>query len=400
MPRAAPAFSSVARAVAWAALGLLLAVGTGPDPATAQGAPADSTAREISFSSSDVAVAESLRTRVLVLGTPHLTRIGPRFRPVMVNRLVDVLEAYDPSAVAVEALPPSAIASMQQRAAYDSLVQRFAGPQLRYGKRAQAALGLSADAAGARADSLLHHLEGATASLPPAQRLDLVQTLLAAYRIHSAALQWSYLSDSTRQAQTVVADTTVQYFRYRRIRAHEIDAVGIRLARRLDLPQVVPIDDHREKDLLVGIEQPLRRSLPVDSLLALQAFTARIRDHRRRAVARGDLLPFYRRINRDAFLEAGVRRQWLLYYRTRLKSRLDRTRAALWETRNLLMTAHIRRLTAHHPGERILVLVGASHKPFLDAMLNASIGIQRVDLSDVIDRVGLPPPLPDPSGQR
>jgi hypothetical protein len=121
-------------------------------------------------------------------------------------------------------------------------------------------------------------------------------------------------------------------------------------------------------------------------VLALQEFAAQVRDRRSRAVARGDLLPFYRYINSDAFLESEVRRQWLLYYRTGLASGLDRSRAALWETRNLLMAAHIRRLTARHPGERVLVLVGASHKPFLDAYLQSMIGVERTDLADLLKR--------------
>jgi hypothetical protein len=328
-----------------------------------------------------VEVADSVQTEVLVLGTPHLASIGPRFRPVMVERLVDVLERYRPAAVGVESLPPGAIAEMQQRSAYDSVLTRFAGPQIVHGRQAQSALGIGAGEAQARADSLL---EGAGPSMDVRDRLDLVNTLLAAYHLDSAALQWSYLPDSVRRAQQVVSDSTARYFAYRSIRAHEIDAVAIRLARRLGLQRLTPIDDHREKDLLFGFEETLRRELPVDSVLAVQEFAARIRDRRSRAVARGDLLPFYRYVNSDAFLESEVRRQWLLYYRTGLASNLDRSRIALWETRNLRMAAHVRRLTARHPGERVLVLVGASHKPFLDAYLQSAIGVRRVDLSDLV----------------
>jgi hypothetical protein len=372
--------SSVRRPVAALVAAGLLALAP---PVTAQ----DSTA--VRFTAGTVEVADSARTEVLVLGTPHLASIGPRFRPVMVERLVDTLEAYAPSAIAVESLPPGAIAEMQQLTAYDSVLSRFAGPQLLYGQRAQTALGIGAGEAAVRADSLLEEARAANApagSMGVDDRLHLVQFLLAAYRHDSAALQWSYLPDSVRRAQTVVGDSAARYFAYRSIRAHEIDAVAIRLARRLELQRVVPIDDHREKDILFGMEARLRRQLPVDSVLALQEFAAQVRDRRSRAVARGDLLPFYRYINSDAFLESEVRRQWLFYYRTGLASGLDRSRAALWETRNLLMAAHIRRLTARHPGERVLVLVGASHKPFLDAYLQSMIGVERTDLADLLKR--------------
>lgn len=380
----------------WAGAVVLITALLGAGP-PAQGQERDTTSPTDRFTAAAVEVADSTQTSVLVLGTPHLAALGPRFRPVMVQRLVDLLEAYAPTAIAVESLPPGAIAEMQQRAAYDTVLTRFAGPQLTHGRPAQAALGIGADQAQQRADSLLARARQADDAFPTADRLDLIQSLLAAYYIDSAALQWSYLPDSVRRAQTMVADTTAQYFTYRSIRAHEIDAVGIRLARRLGRQHLVPIDDHREKDRLFGMEADLRRQLPVDTLLALQEFVAQLRDRRTRAVADGDLFPFYRYANSDRFLTADVRRQWLLFFRTDLASRLDRSRVALWETRNLRMAAHIRRLTADHPGGRVLVIVGASHKPFLDGYLETMIGIQRVDLRDLIDRYGAPPPLQLPS---
>lgn len=67
--------------------------------------------------------------------------------------------------------------------------------------------------------------------------------------------------------------------------------------------------------------------------------------------------------------------QWNLWFRTKLQSGLDRSRMALWEVRNLNISSHIRRATALHPGERLLVIVGASHKPFLETYLNQMVDI-------------------------
>jgi hypothetical protein len=41
-----------------------------------------------------------------------------------------------------------------------------------------------------------------------------------------------------------------------------------------------------------------------------------------------------------------------------------------WETRNLRMAANIREMLAEHPGARALVVVGASHKGYLEAYLD------------------------------
>jgi hypothetical protein len=41
-----------------------------------------------------------------------------------------------------------------------------------------------------------------------------------------------------------------------------------------------------------------------------------------------------------------------------------------WETRNLRMASNIREVMSTKPGMRMLVIVGASHKGYLDAYLN------------------------------
>jgi pheromone shutdown protein TraB len=50
--------------------------------------------------------------------------------------------------------------------------------------------------------------------------------------------------------------------------------------------------------------------------------------------------------------------------------RYGRIYAGAWETRNLRMAANIREVMAARPGMRMLVIVGASHKAYLDAYLN------------------------------
>jgi hypothetical protein len=76
--------------------------------------------------------------------------------------------------------------------------------------------------------------------------------------------------------------------------------------------------------------------------------------------------------------------QWEAMLRARLPDEMGRTRVALWETRNLHMVGHIQRMIAQHPGERILVIVGSSHKPFFDAYLRQMMGVQVVDAETVL----------------
>lgn len=65
-------------------------------------------------------------------------------------------------------------------------------------------------------------------------------------------------------------------------------------------------------------------------------------------------------------------------------SGLDRARWALWEARNLQMAARLRATTAFQPGAHVVAVVGASHKRYLEAVLQTLADIEVVELADVV----------------
>jgi hypothetical protein len=107
----------------------------------------------------------------------------------------------------------------------------------------------------------------------------------------------------------------------------------------------------------------------------------------RKACENGDLLPHYQFLNSPEYLLKDVDTQWGFFLRTRLHSGLDRFRLALWEVRNLNIASNIRRASAQYPGGRILVIVGASHKPFLDSYLLQIADIKLVNLNDELFQI-------------
>ena len=63
---------------------------------------------------------------------------------------------------------------------------------------------------------------------------------------------------------------------------------------------------------------------------------------------------------------------------------VGRIRMAGWEVRNLRMVANIREAMAAHPGGRVLVIVGAAHKPWLEAYLGMLPDVRLVDAQTVL----------------
>lgn len=331
-------------------------------------------------------VSDSAATQVFVLGTTHLSGVADRFEPSMVDSLIAALDAFGPDAIGVENLPGRQVAAMERWGdTYERIRQRFADTFLYHGHQVQNQTGWSWGEAHQRADSLLAIAGSDPAALDPDERLSLIRSLTAAYRFPSAVLQWRYLPADVRSTQRILPDTTAQTLDKALTAANETYSVGMRLAYERGHQRLYPMDHQGEKDLILDIYRPLQKA--TDSLqTAFQEHSVFVRGDSllQAGLESGSLLPLYRHTNSEARAEAGIEMQWEAMLRARLPDEMGRTRVALWETRNLHMVGHIQRMIAQHPGERVLVIVGSSHKPFFDAYLRQMMGVQVVDAESVL----------------
>jgi hypothetical protein len=327
---------------------------------------------------------------VLVVGSEHLAGLGQDFRPELFRRLREVLDDYRPDVVAVEALPPEDVARLSRDAAAApegpeaQLLAAFAADATRYGRQAQEALGLSFEAAGAAAASLLSANEESTEA-----HRSLALHLLAAYDLPSAVLQWSYLSEEQRDGSGAVTSDIADALNRHLASPREIVSIGVAVARRLRLQRLVSIDDHVDDEigLKTGLNEALANELQGNAAyleLAASPYFQEARSRLADAAKAGDLLPLYIRLNSTDYLNQDVSAQWHLFYRTSLPSKRDRARASLWEARNLNIASRIRTHSASHPGGRILVVIGAAHKPFLDTYLAQMMDIKVVQLGELM----------------
>lgn len=324
------------------------------------------------------------RTSVLVLGTPHLSTLGDRFEGELLEPLLERLAAYAPDAIGLESIPPAALADMLARPEFEDVVQQFAGERAHWGRAMQRELGLPWREAADSADALLEK-DGAS-GLSPAERQRLIRFLLAAYDDLSALLHWSYLPEDVSGADPAVPDSVRTWLSEQARSANERNTIGVELARRLGLRRLLYIDDHHDKDLFLDIAPSLVEELNQNETYASvlgDPFIADTEERFEQAVAAGDLLPFYRFINTPEYGSRDAALQWDVWLRTGLESRLDRTRLALWEVRNLNMASHIRRATATTPGGHLLVVVGNGHRPFLESYLTLMSDLRLVRLDDL-----------------
>jgi hypothetical protein len=337
---------------------------------------------------------EADRTRVLVLATFHLRQIAETFAPGMLDDLVSRLEKFRPDAVCIEALPGSRVQELALRRdagpLYGEVLDGFAARHLGLGKRAVDLLQTTPEAASAQVRELLRAARASgSGHMSPGDRAGLALWMLAAYEPDSAALQWSLLSAAEKKAQTAVPPGLAADLEREATRVNEVPALAARLARRLGLEKLDPVDDFEDLDAYAEFMPQLEKDFEGNPLLAAASKSPIYSESSARleaCVREGDLLPQYVFLNSPEYAKADVESQWGVFLRTRFASGTDRSRLGLWENRNLKIAARIRAVAALHPGGRVLVIYGAAHKPFLEAYLARAADIQLVRLEETAGR--------------
>jgi len=326
-------------------------------------------------------------TEVFVLGTAHLSGVADQFEPSMVDSLITVLDAFGPDAIGIEGRSGRQIAAMERWGGrFDEVLDRYAGTSLHHGNLIREQADWTWSESNQRADSLLTLARSDTTELGAEQRLTLIHNLLGAYRLPTAALQWKHLAPEARSSQGVLPDTTAEDLNKRLTAANETYSIGMRLAHKRGHQRLYPIDDQTEKDLAGETGQTVFEALG-DSLgqeFDTHPIFQRADSLQKAGLREGNLLPYYRYVNQEKVGRANVDLQWRTMLEVSLPDNAGRRWLALWETRNLHSVGHIQRMVSQHPGEKVLVIVGSSHKPFYDTYLRQMMGVKVVGAEEVL----------------
>jgi len=334
-------------------------------------------------------IEQSEKTQILVLATAHLTELfDDSFDPAWLNSLLDRLEQFNPAGIAVEEIPPHILQYMEfDESRYGFFTQMWPQTRIEMGREMQSILGISRSEAEQHADSLINYYDNKNMSHD--QRIALIRYLIAAYDRVNAGLHWSYLPESYRETaeHNELPDTVINYLRRFAQSPNEITSIGLALAQRLNHSIITPVDDHMDSDIIVDIFEDLTKTIREHE--AYHSFVHLYEQYKMKeaemisdAVHDEDLFPLFEKWNSPEYLDLNME-QFKLYFRTDLQNRWDRRRMAQREVRDLNIASNVRRLSAYHPGERILVIIGASHKPFLDTYLSNMVDIEIVHLHEL-----------------
>ncbi|TFW19526.1 hypothetical protein E4L98_16125 [Duganella callida] len=314
------------------------------------------------------------RSQVLVLGTVHLNAMPAGFNPTALDGLLDKLAAYKPGIITIETESGEECdLAARHPAKYGA---NYCAPT----EAARAATGLDVPAALAAVDQTLKTWP---AQATPAQRRRLAALLLASNDVASAYVQWLQLPESERHAGDSLDAALVSVLDKTASRNNENYQIAARLAARLGLQRVYPVDNHTGDHIDVpdikAFVTSIERAWAAGGAAQKERAT-----HEQALMQGGDLLPLYRYINQPEGLRIAADANVRAALQAKSAEGYPQIWVAGWEIRNLRMVANIRETFRERPGARVLSIVGATHKPWFDGWLGQLQGVDIVDAATAL----------------
>lgn len=316
--------------------------------------------------------------QVLVLGTPHLSGLPKTFDPKALGPLLDRLAAFAPQAIMVESLSgPQCHFLRQYPARYRETVKTYCWDPA----PARAATGLDVPAATEAAEKLLATWPAAPTA---ANRRKLAALFLAGGEQTSALVQWLRLPEAERKAGDGLDAALIARLKVLAERDGENSLIAAPLAVRLGHERVFAVDDHSadamsDNDAAAGAA--ITKAWDNPATAKRRAIDARLHA----GLGTGDgVLALYREYNGVEAARMAYDSDFGATFMEPSPQRFGRQYLGYWETRNLRMAGYIREVLGLKPGTRALMIVGASHKGYLEAYLDQMHDVQLVDAARVL----------------
>lgn len=308
------------------------------------------------------ATAATTPPRILILGSPHLAQADRSPPQQQLDRVVDALDEFAPDLVVVEYLPPSWPQGRGRDYRRDFDLARYADVWNLSEEEAAAQLSRPAGAG------------------PPASPCHLGKLHFLTRDFANALYHWQ-ASDCDATADDAIASFM------RKRGAHEMARIAMPVARHQGLPRIDSFDyQGQDADWFIdGLKQELEASQErelASQFAPLQEFRDRI--GRRFAEIGGDLIAQLRFVNSSEWMDM----QRELYEEALPSIRYRRAGAhqtAHYWLRNHRMFEHVEAAESARQAERILVVVGAGHKYFLDELARQA-GYDWVDPLEYLPR--------------
>ena len=321
------------------------------------------------FSVNVFAQIETKKTKVLILGTHHLNQIK-NFQPKMLDKLIMKLDSLKFDAVCIENMPGELLYDIKSRedSAFIYIIEHMASKRLALADSMQVKLEIGFLESEKNAEALL-----SKDSHSDTERVQLIEYLIASTDIYSATLQYKFIKDKSVFIGSNIGQYMINKIQQYTESLNEISSLALRLAYNQKLQKLEYIDNLQDEPILYKYFPSFVQDFTDNQELFKDIGNAPVFQKINELVASGikdeDLLDLYLFMNSREYMKQDFEAQHEIWFNTNFDSGSDRSRYSLWEMRNLQITANILKTCAFYPGKNIIVIIGASHKSFIEKYL-------------------------------
>lgn len=320
---------------------------------------------------------------ITVVGTRHLTGMEQPPSAEQLAHTIEALSAFEPTQVCVERMSGERIEALvadpaRHGATFQSkwhgrplasiIVPTGVALQLLLERR-------PADAREEASELLVRWDE-----LDTADRIRAIGLELAGFEFHSAVLNWSWLEEAERdEARDELGSDIAEALDEALASVHEVYSLGVPVARKAGLHELCTADS--QEDETAGMLAALQRG--GEAVLEDPRVTARVDELLARSEeawrpesGAGALTAMLRFFNSDEYAELDRRLQWETLREFDNEAGAFERRLMYWHARTAEISAELFRALAKGPEERVLLIIGAAHRPFTEADLRAQPWIE------------------------
>ena len=301
------------------------------------------------------------------MGTQHLQYMDD-FEPTMLSGVLSHLKNKDFDIIALEQMSSELLYDIRSRDdnQFQNLYERIGKRRIELAEKFQSELNITFSDAN---DSINVILDEKVESVEIRKRL--MSLFLATGDIYSALLQKEYLS---QQNQMLQLNDSIEDILNKYRNNNENYTIGVELAKQENINRLYYIDNLQDETYLKirypeFISEYKQNKDKIDSLLSMNGIYNQVNKIAEKAISDGNLIQLYKFLNSTEYSEKDFDAQWNIWFKTNFDSKADQVRFYLWEMRNLQIAANIIKLVALNPGKRILVIIGSSHKNFIEKHL-------------------------------
>lgn len=212
------------------------------------------------------------------------------------------------------------------------------------------------------------------------ERKALFYNYLAMTDIPSAALQYQYIKDRNELFSSDFDKYLILQIKKEINTNSEFYALALPLAFHQKQNRIEPINDFQDEALLLkyfpNFSQDCKNHSEKLSAISQMQVYKTMAELNEQGINDNDLSALYSFMNSKEYMTQDYDAQWKIWLETNFSSKADRARFSLWEMRNLQIAANILNVVSRHSGEKIIVIIGASHKSFLEKYLSQMENIE------------------------